>query len=233
MLSACGSAPPAADRTPEATPRPTSAASASPSPTTPPPTASPTRQPSPKKPLLGVDVSHHKGRIDWRRVRADGISFAYLKATEGTGFTDPRFGDNLRAAKAAGLRAGGYHYFTLCGSGAPQAEHFLSVIGEATTMPPAVDVEFIGNCEPGPPRETLLRELGAFIDTVEARLGKRVVVYLYPEIEKRYALAKDLGRRQWVRSLEGKPERDWWLWQKSDSARIDGIDSPADLNEMR
>ena len=182
---------------------------------------------------MGVDVSHHKGDVDWRRVRADGISFAYLKATEGTGFTDPRFADNLRGAKAAGLRAGGYHYFTLCGSGAPQAEHYLSVIGDGTTMPPAVDVEFIGNCDPGPPREELLRELRSFIDTVEDSTDRQVVVYLYPEIEEHYRLAEDLDRRQWVRSLGNKPQRDWWIWQKSDSARIDGISSPADLNQMR
>lgn len=166
-------------------------------------------------------------------MRADGISFAYLKATEGTGFTDPRFAENLRGARAAGLRAGGYHYFTLCGAGAPQADHYLSVIGRRTTMPPAVDVEFIGNCNPGPPREELLGELRAFIDRVEAATGKRVVVYLYPEIEEHYGLADDLDRRQWVRSLGSRPTRDWWIWQKSDSADIDGISSPADLNQMR
>lgn len=182
---------------------------------------------------MGVDVSHHKGTIDWRRVRADGMSFAYLKATEGTSFTDPRFGDNLRGAKAAGLRAGGYHYFTLCGAGAPQAEHYLSVIGGGTTMPPALDVEFNGNCQPGPPRDELLDELRAWIELVERRTGEEVVVYLYPELEEHYRIADELDRRQWVRSLDGKPQRDWWLWQKSDSADIDGISSPADLNQMR
>ncbi|HEX2068810.1 MAG TPA: GH25 family lysozyme, partial [Actinomycetota bacterium] len=31
----------------------------------------------------GIDVSHHQGRIDWPRVAADDISFAYIKASEG------------------------------------------------------------------------------------------------------------------------------------------------------
>lgn len=207
--------------------------SPTPAPTTSAP-SSPTNIPDPpRRPTLGVDVSHHKGTIDWPRVRADGMSFAYLKATEGTTFTDPRFAENLRGATQAGLRAGGYHYFTLCGEGVPQAEHFLSVIGERTTLPPAVDVELNGNCDPGPPREVLLAELRAFIDAVETRSEKGMVVYLYPDLEERYRIADDLDRRQWVRSLGERPSRDWWLWQKSDSARIDGIDSPADLNEMR
>lgn len=187
----------------------------------------------PDRPALGVDVSHHQGAIDWQRVGADGISFAYLKASEGTGFTDPRFADNVRGAHGAGVRAGGYHYFTLCGQGAPQAEHFLTVIGRQTTMPPAVDVEFNGNCQPGPPREALLVELRAFIETVEARTGTRMVVYLYPELEEHYRIADDLDRPQWVRSLGLRPSREWWIWQKSDRARIDGISSPADLNQMR
>lgn len=184
-------------------------------------------------PVLGVDVSHHLGHIDWRAVAADGISFAYLKATQGTGFVDPRFATNLRGAKSVGLRAGGYHYFTLCGAGGPQAGHYLSVIGTHITLPPAVDVEFIGNCSPGPSRPDLLRELGAFIEAVEARTGERVVVYLHPDLEQHYRIAEDLDRRQWVRSLGRKPARDWWIWQKSDSAHIDGIGAPADLNQMR
>jgi lysozyme len=232
VLAGCGGSPSAGPASmptdsPSASPAPSVSASATPT-LTPAPTATPKPGPT-----LGVDVSHHKGVVDWRRVRADGISFAYLKATEGTGFTDPRFADNLRDAKAAGLRAGGYHYFTLCGAGAPQAGHYLSAIGGDTTMPPAVDVEFIGNCEPGPPREELLRELRAFIDAVETRTGKRVVVYLHPDVEERHRIADDLDRRQWVRSLGSRPQREWWIWQKSDSAAIDGIDSPADLNQMR
>lgn len=180
-----------------------------------------------------MDVSHHKGEIDWKRVAGDGIGFAYLKASEGTGFVDPRFTRNLDGAKAAGLRAGGYHYFTLCGPGGPQARHFLSVIGERTTMPPAVDVEFIGNCDPGPSRSDLMRELRAFIDAVEEETNQKLVVYLHPELEQHYRIADELDRRQWVRSLGSAPTRDWWIWQKSDSAQIDGISSPADLNQMR
>ncbi|MDP2772477.1 MAG: GH25 family lysozyme [Nocardioides sp.] len=232
MVGCSGTAPTVEDRSPssptlEATPSRTPTPTALASPST-------TKAPDvPRRPVLGVDVSHHKGTIDWQRVRADGISFAYLKASEGAGFTDPRFADNLRGAQSAGVRAGGYHYFTLCGEGSSQAEHFLAVIGKGTTMPPAVDVEFNGNCQPGPPREALLIELRAFIDTVEARTGKRMVVYLYPELEEHYRIADDLDRRQWVRSLDGRPSREWWLWQKSDSAQIDGISSPADLNQLR
>jgi GH25 family lysozyme M1 (1,4-beta-N-acetylmuramidase) len=34
--------------------------------------------------LKGVDVSHYQGTINWSTVKSNGVSFAYIKATEGT-----------------------------------------------------------------------------------------------------------------------------------------------------
>src|SRR5690349_7236247 len=69
----------------------------------------------------GVDVSAHQGTIDWPTVAADGVSAAYLKATEGATFRDPAFAHNWQQARAAGLQVGAYHFFTLCRGGAEQA----------------------------------------------------------------------------------------------------------------
>lgn len=33
----------------------------------------------------GIDVSSYQPNIDWATVKANGIAFAYIKATEGTG----------------------------------------------------------------------------------------------------------------------------------------------------
>lgn len=60
----------------------------------------------------GVDVSNHQGVIEWERVSADGISFAYIKATEGGDHVDAQFYANWRAAATAGLDRGAYHFFT-------------------------------------------------------------------------------------------------------------------------
>ncbi|MBW2706938.1 MAG: lysozyme, partial [Deltaproteobacteria bacterium] len=40
-----------------------------------------------------IDVSHHQGKIDWQKLRRAGIDFAYIKATEGGDFRDPRFAE--------------------------------------------------------------------------------------------------------------------------------------------
>jgi lysozyme len=100
-------------------------------------------------------------------------------------------------------------------------------------MPPAVDLELLGNCSDPPPRPELLAEVRAFIDAVERRIDQQVVVYAYPEFEARYRFTADLDRRQWVRRIGNRPPtRDWFIWQKNDQAVIAGITGPADLNVM-
>lgn len=237
VASGCGAAPaqqgsdkagPRSDTSPGPT---TSPSPTSPSPTRPSPTHSP-----PARLIRGVDASHHQGDIDWPRVRADRIEFAYLKASEGSGFVDPRFVANARAARSAGLRVGGYHYFSTCSPGAPQAAHFVQVLrsAPADSMPPAIDLELLGNCTDPPARPRLLAEVRTFLRVVERATGEEAVVYAYPDFEHRYRFAADLGRRQWVRRIgSSAPEREWFIWQRDDRARIAGFSSPADLNLMR
>ena len=45
-------------------------------------------------PIHGIDVSRYQGKIDWASVRDAGTQFAFIKATEGGDYVDPRFGEN-------------------------------------------------------------------------------------------------------------------------------------------
>src|SRR5947209_6787629 len=87
----------------------------------------------------GIDVSHHQGHIAWAKLPRQGVDFAYIKATEGADHVDRRFSINWRAADAAGMRRGAYHFFTLCRSGRDQAAHFVRYVPpETAALPPAV-----------------------------------------------------------------------------------------------
>ncbi|TIM61446.1 MAG: lysozyme, partial [Mesorhizobium sp.] len=87
-----------------------------------------------KYPVRGIDVSHHQRQIDWRRVAADDVAFAIIKATEGGDHVDGAFAANLREARAAGLAVGAYHFFTFCRPGADQANNFISVVPRDQTL---------------------------------------------------------------------------------------------------
>lgn len=200
-------------------------------------TPTPTPKPDPGR-RRGVDVSHHQGQIDWRRVADDGISFAYLKATEGITFSDPRFADNWADARAAGLRVGGYHYYSLCSPPEPQADHFVSTLeavgADRRSLPPVVDLELIGNCDPPPARDDMLAGARAFIGRVESATGREVVVHFHPDFEAAYSLVAELDRRLWVRRMGDRPPPgNWWMWQRSDHARVAGISTPVDLDVLR
>jgi lysozyme len=180
---------------------------------------------------FGVDVSNHQGAIAWDRVAADGMTFAYIKATEGGDFVDDRFAANWDGARAVGLDRGAYHFFTLCRPGAEQADTFLRVVPrDPGTLPPVVDLELGGNCAARPGRDWIDREVRAFVDRVEAATGQTVVLYLLDD----FAGDITLDRPVWQRRILRRPDDDrWWIWQVSGFARVDGIDGPADLDVRR
>ncbi|HEV7717761.1 MAG TPA: GH25 family lysozyme, partial [Arsenicitalea sp.] len=109
-----------------------------------------------KYPVRGIDVSHHQGKIDWPGVAVTGVSFAYIKASEGGDHVDTAFGPNWSGARSVGITVGAYHFFTLCRPGAEQAANFLRVLPlDQPMLPPVIDLEFGGNCKARPTAEAL------------------------------------------------------------------------------
>lgn len=188
-------------------------------------------------PLQGIDVSHHQGPIDWAALPAQGVDFAWIKATEGGDHRDRMFAANWNGARAAGIRRGAYHFFTLCRSGAEQAANFVRTVPrEAEALPPAVDLEFGGNCAARPSRGALLRELAAFLAVVEAHSRRRALLYLTREFEEVYRVSEALDRPLWLRSLVFEPRfgaRAWAVWQASSFHGLRGIHGRVDWNAMR
>ncbi|HKN97283.1 MAG TPA: GH25 family lysozyme, partial [Pseudonocardiaceae bacterium] len=87
----------------------------------------PVLPPRPGATMPGLDVSHHQGTVNWRAVAAEGATFAYLKATEGTTFVDGQFSRNAAGSRAAGLFRGAYHFaLPDRSSGAAQADFFVN-----------------------------------------------------------------------------------------------------------
>jgi GH25 family lysozyme M1 (1,4-beta-N-acetylmuramidase) len=47
--------------------------------------------------VKGMDVSSHQGNVNWQGAWNNGARFAYVKATEGTGYTNPYFASSTTA----------------------------------------------------------------------------------------------------------------------------------------
>ena len=59
---------------------------------------------------LGTDVSGYQPSINWTSVKSAGVTFAWAKATEGTGYTNPDFVSQETGATGVGIYIGAYHF---------------------------------------------------------------------------------------------------------------------------
>ncbi|SON55118.1 Lysozyme M1 precursor [Hartmannibacter diazotrophicus] len=190
-------------------------------------------------PVQGIDVSKYQGDIDWNAVHRAGISFAYIKATEGGDHKDDRFLDNWNAAKAAGVRHGAYHFYYFCRSPEEQAAWFIqNVPYDPTALPPVLDMEWYHDsktCKRKPSREEVLSEMKTFIEMVARYYGKRPIVYATVDFHRDRLVNAWQGYPMWLRSVAGHPsirygKRTWHLWQYTATGRVKGIRGNVDRN---
>ncbi len=188
-------------------------------------------------PLQGIDVSAAQGEIDWRKVRAGGADFAYLKASEGTDIRDARFAENWESAREAGLQRGASHAFTLCHLARDQATNFIATVPRETNMLPAVlTLQFESSCTARPDRKIVLAEIALFIEMVEAHTSKATIVYLTESFEDAYQVSSAVDRSLWLRRMFLAPDygsHSWVIWQASNQRRIDGITGTVNWNVVQ
>jgi len=95
--------------------------------------------------ILGIDVSHYDGTINWPSVKGSGVRFAWCKGTDGINYTDPTFTTNMTNGNSAGVVMGAFHFARpLDNAAIPEAQYFLSKAGSyigACHMPPVLDLE--------------------------------------------------------------------------------------------
>ena len=184
--------------------------------------------------LRGVDVAHYQGRIDWEELADHDISFAFIKATEGGDWVDPKFRDNWIGAKRAGLRRGAYHFFTLCRDAGEQAAHFLETVGDMSgALLPVLDAEHLGPCKESAVMRDVAGGVLTFLDEVHGATGTRPVIYTTKTFYEAHLEGKTPGERFWLRSLINPPRYgpvDWRFWQYSGNGRRRGVSGPIDLN---
>ena len=181
--------------------------------------------------LPGIDVSHFQGVIDWQRVKAAGIGFAFIKATDGTQFTDPELHANVQGCIENSISCGLYHFFRPSVDSAEQANFFLSVTSwYKAPLPAALDLEI------GP---VTAAQASAWLDIVDEAQSREPLVYTAPAFAAQY-----LGNSSvigvyplWIAEYTTKPApsvpaawEDWEFWQHTPSGQVDGVPNAVDLD---
>ena len=179
-------------------------------------------------PVRGVDVSAYQGEIDWEVLSSQDISFAFIKATEGSSFVDRYFDYNYTQAQKTNLRIGAYHFFSFDSSGTSQAENFIKNVEKCDNMlPPVIDFEFYGDKEKNPPAQSDVRQqLDALIKALETHYGMKPLLYATEESYSMYLANAYEDYDIWIRNVISAPKlsdnRDWTFWQYTNRERIDG-----------
>lgn len=186
-------------------------------------------------PVRGVDVSHYQGDIDWQVLAGQQIRFAYIKATEGSSYTDELFAVNCQKALETDLDVGAYHFFSFDSPGTAQAEHFINTVKPfKNLMAPVVDVEFYGDKKENPPDPGQVEtELNNYLEKVELAFGQTPVIYATREAWELYIRGKFDAYPLWIRDIWKEPklksdtekgrEYDWTFWQYTNRGRLEGF----------
>ncbi len=187
----------------------------------------------------GIDVSKWQGDIDWRKVKASGVSFAFIKATEGKDRVDAKFADYWKQARQAGIPHAPYHFYYFCSSADEQADWFIrNVPKESMHLPPVLDVEWNAaskTCKLRPDAATVRSEMKRFMDRIEAYYGKRPIIYTSVDFHTDNLAGYFKDYHFWVRAVAKHPEeiyadRRWAFWQYTSTGVVPGVPGETDIN---
>ncbi|MPY97142.1 MAG: lysozyme [Actinophytocola sp.] len=134
--------------------------------------------------IEGIDVSGWQKDVDWQHYWDKGKRFAYVKATEGTGYRNPYFTQQYNGSYDVGMIRGAYHFaLPDRSSGAAQATYFAERGGgwssDGKTLPGALDLEYnpYGDTCYGKGKRAMRAWISDFHDTYRERTGRAPVIY--------------------------------------------------------
>jgi len=183
--------------------------------------------------LLGLDVSYSQASIDWTQVHNSSKSFAFVRATYGTGNTDTWFQNNAVNATTAEMLWGAYHfaYPTLTPSAVAEADWFVSVAGPYITaghLRPALDIEDDPASGSFPGRDLektgLSQWVNSWMTEMRRLTGVDAIIYCNQTYAKLYLDATVTGHALWIANPTGNPNGTpsttgpWptWMFQQYD-----------------
>ncbi|MHB2024197.1 MAG: GH25 family lysozyme [Mycobacteriales bacterium] len=191
--------------------------------------------------VTGPDVSnwqHPSGAsIAWGKVYSAGQSFVFVKATEGTSYTNPYYSSDTAAAASAGLMHGAYDFVHPDESATAQAQYFAGVIGaqnQPGDLPPVMDLETTGGLSPS----ALISWVGSWLTAVTNLTHRTPMIYVSPDFWINYLnnTSQYANYPLWEADYCGCSapmpvggwNNSWTFWQYTSSASIPGITGSVD-----
>ena len=194
---------------------------------------------------IGIDVSSHQGEIDWQKVAAAGIEFAFIRVgyrgygSEGTLNEDPYFYQNIQGAQAAGIKTGVYFFSTATSveEAEAEAEFVLErILPYSLNYPVVFDWEIPNSSARNAKvsKETLTDSTLAFCRRIEREWYTSMVYMNMNVAYERLNLSWLTDYDFWFAQYNSRNQPDMFynfrIWQYTDSGNIPGIEGKVDMD---
>lgn len=184
--------------------------------------------------ITGIDISKYQGTVDFEKVKASGVKYVFIRATEGNTYQDPSFASNIAAARTAGLATGVYHFYETNDEPLSQLENYKSIVFlRPGDLPPVIDIEKLHKQD----KSNLIKNIQTFLNGLEAHYGAKPILYSGRNFADEY-LTQFGDYPLWLAEYEvGEPKlprewSNWTFWQWSQSTIINGVDGPVDADRF-
>lgn len=191
----------------------------------------------------GIDVSQHQGTIDWQKVAADGVEFAFIRVafrgySTGKLVEDEQFDNNIKGALENGIRVGVYVFSQAVTEEEVQEEAALvlqKIAPYKVQFPVVFDVEKVADKGGRMNLITVEERTNLAISFCNTIKGAGYTPMIYQNMEMG-ALLIDLGLleeyEKWFAyyGTDLYYPYEYQVWQYSDKGTVNGINGPVDLN---
>lgn len=189
--------------------------------------------------VKGIDVSEFQGKIDWNKVKSDGIKYAILRCGYGMDITsqdDSCFAYNMEQCEKLGIPYGVYlfSYANTVEKARSEAQHTLRLIKDhKLSLGVWYDIED-GKTSGKVSKEMLTNIINTYCGTIKNE-GYYVGIYaslswlenkIESQIKNNYPI--------WVAQYYSKCEYSgkYVMWQYSSSGKVNGISGNTDMNYL-
>ncbi len=184
--------------------------------------------------IVGIDISKYQGAVDFNSVKAAGIRYVFIRATEGNTYQDPNFKSNISSARAAALTVSAYHFYETNDAPETQLENFTKLVSlERGDLPPVIDIEKLHNQD----QSNLAENLKVFLNGLESHYGVKPIIYSGKKFANEYLT--ELGEYAlWLAEYNVEEPSvpsgwdDWTFWQWSQSSTVKGIEGAVDADRF-
>ncbi len=184
--------------------------------------------------IQGVDVSKYQGDVDFLKLKAAGMHYVFIRATEGITYQDVDYKSNHSKAKAAGLRVGVYHFYESNDDPMAQLKNFTDLVSlSAGDLAPVIDIEKLHQNDD----KNLIVNLQRFLDGLEAHYGVKSIVYTGEKFANQYLTgfgAYPLWLAEYQVDQPKIPSgwQNWTFWQWSQSGQVNGVKGNLDMDRF-